>query len=385
MKNYILSIILFFFYIICSDAAQASGATVKKLCYVQSEHVQVPHILVSSGAFSQAIAIRKNRMLQNRKIVLSNKNGDSLFQKNFLNYGDCLLLNLDEKINLEVYEEQNTLDKKLAESAFLPVIYFMHKDKSKHYGLVDKKQLQKLTVSREHQETKTKTIINYTNNTADNLFLIYITCPADRNSLCDLKIKENGRWLKDEKTGTELNLKVLARSQRENNISGKSQRTHINSDTPQGLYYIWGAVTGGGYSTWHRLARLDLDAALPPINGQSYNIHSHLLSKIVPDTALDDYWLNEWPLAYSLGRIFLRIAPGDLETKQDAKSAISGYNATEGCINTGSNHKKLLKILVDAGIFTQDEVFAKAELLAAKQWHVTRKLGKALVIIKDQD
>jgi hypothetical protein len=368
------------------STAQAAGSQVRKLCCLQTSQAQMPHLLVSSDASSQADAIEKNGMLQNGRIIFSGTNSTALFHKSFLRHGDCLLINPDETMSLDVYEQlPSGLRRKVAASNFLPAVYYAHQDNSKRYGLLEQSQLPQLTAVSNHHESSTEAIVNHARNLPDDLFLICITCPADRNSLCDLRIRNNGAWLKDAKTGKPLALKVLARSQRENNTSGKSQRTHVNSDTPQGLYYIWGAVTGGGASPWHRLARLDLDAALPPINSSPYNIHSYLLSKIVPDAALDDYWLNEWPLAYSLGRVFLRIAPGDFEGLDNKTGAVSGYNATEGCINTGGNHEMLLKIMVDAGIFSKDEVFAKTEQSAAKQWHVARKLGKALVLIKDQD
>ena len=368
------------------STAQAIGNSVRKLCYLQTGQAQAPYLLVSSDGSSQAAAIEKNGMLQSRRIVFGGKQSKVLFHKSLLRFGDCLLVNPDETMLLDVYEElPSGLRRKMAASHFLPAVYYAHQDNSKHYGLLEQSQLPQLTAASNHHESSTDAIINYAKSLPDDLFLLCITCPADRNSLCDLRIRNNGAWLKEAATGKMLTLKVLARSQRENNTSGKSRRTHINSDTPQGLYYIWGAVTGGGTSAWHRLARIDLDAALPPINSQPYNINSYLLSKIVPDAALDDYWLNEWPLAYSLGRVFLRIAPGDFEAQENKTAAVSGYNATEGCINTGSNHELLLKIMVAAGIFSEDEVFDKSATSAAKQWHVARRLGKAFVLIKDQD
>jgi len=368
-------------------AAQAAESPVRKLCYLQAGQAQAPNLLLSSDDFSQAAAIEKNEMLQSRRIIFGGKQSKALFHTIFLRLGDCLLVNPDEEMPLDVYEElPSGLRRKVAASSnFLPAVYYTQEDKSKHYGLLAQSKLPQLTAVSNHHESSTDAIVNYARNLPDLLFLLYITCPADRNSLCDLRIRNNGGWLKDAKIGKTLTLKVLARSQRENNTSGKSQRTHVNNDTPQGIYYIWGAVTGGGTSAWHRLARIDLDAALPPINSQPYNIQSYLLSKIVPDAALDDYWLNEWPLAYSLGRVFLRIAPGDFEAQDDKTAAVSGYNATEGCINTGSNHEMLLNIMIAAGIFKKDEVFGRADHSEAKQWHVARKLGKALVLIKDQD
>ncbi len=372
---------VFLCYFLCAATAQASTTPIRKLCYLQPKQSQPLYIFTSLDNSSQTAAIRKNKILEQHRLVFSNTDPNALFRKEPISVGDCFLVNLQELTSLDVYEELDQQSgRKVTRATFLPAVHYLHKDKSKQYGLLEQSILHQLTLAKDHHESRTNAIVNYTTSGQKDLFLIYITCPAERNSLCDLKIKENGAWLKDPETGNALNLKVLARSQRANSNPELSQRTVINSDTPQGIYYIWGAVIGGDNSAWSQLARIDLDAALPPINGQPYNINSYLLSQIVPDRALDDYWLNEWPLAYSLGRVFLRIAPGGLEVQSGNKK----YNATEGCINTGDNQEKLLKIMVQAGIFAQQEVFAATQS-TAKQWHLAQKLGKALVIIKDRD
>lgn len=147
-------------------------------------------------------------------------------------------------------------------------------------------------------------------------------------------------------------------------------------------------MIGGGDSSWFQTARIDLDAALPPINAQPYPLNSFLLSRIVPAEALDDYWINEWPLAYSLGRIALRIAPGDFEAQQNPslQSDRSGslFHPTHGCINTGDQQGQLLQILLEAGVFHKEDLIAPLGT-TGKKWSVSPKLGKAFVIIKDRE
>ncbi|MCI5147210.1 MAG: hypothetical protein D3923_17210, partial [Candidatus Electrothrix sp. AR3] len=138
----------------------------------------------------------------------------------------------------------------------------------------------------------------------------------------------------------------------------------------------------------HQSVRIDLDAALPPLNAQPYNINSFILSQLVPKSALDDYWINEWPLAYSLGRIFLRIASNGYESQQ--KEAIElrfeqTYNSTHGCINSGNYHEKLLHILLQADVISPEQVAPQAKFAQAKQWHLSPKLGQVFLILKDRD
>ncbi|MCI5222772.1 MAG: hypothetical protein D3924_08905 [Candidatus Electrothrix sp. AR4] len=387
-KDIILILYVLFLLSVFFDTAHASGSAIRKFCYTKTDQSQPLTLLISSGTYSQELAVKRNVALRKGRIFFNKKKESFLFHEVNIERGDCILLNLKESLPLEIvtYVDGHS---KTHQTIFLPAVFYVNKNKSKQYGLIDKNVLGRLTAFDKHQETKTDEIINYSTNKFNDLVLIYILCSADRNTLCDLSIKRNGTWLLDAENGKKFSMNVLARSRRDENASGTSRRTHINSDTPQGVYSIWGAVADGGNSPWHQLARIDLDAALPPINGHSYNINSFLLSQIIPDAALGDYWVNEWPLAYSLGRVFLRIAPGNFESKQEESIQLSfgdkRYNATHGCINTGDKQKKLLQVLVQAGVFAQHEVFGRSGDAAAKKWYVASKLGKAFVILKDRD
>ncbi|CAK8716871.1 hypothetical protein KKHLCK_06010 [Candidatus Electrothrix laxa] len=268
--------------------------------------------------------------------------------------------------------------------------------------MITEQVLRRLRPVNKARETVTDVIINA--ETDPDLVLIYIICPSDRNTPCDLTVKQNGKWLLDKNIGKQFHLPVLARSERSRKQNGKrdgrhygrqdvkptgiSRRIHINNDTPQGIYTIWGTVTGGGDSPWFRTARIDLDAALPPINAQPYALNSFLLSRIIPAEALDDYWVNEWPLAYSLGRIALRIAPGDFEAQQPRSQQLGVGNTlfhpTHGCINTGDQQGQLLQVLIEAGILRQEDILDIAGD-SKKRWSVSSKLGKAFVVLKDRE
>jgi hypothetical protein len=331
-------------------------------------------------------------------MLFSTREENALFHTTRIASGDCVLVNLQEGMDLQAVaasEHQGPAVSNPEEwTNFLPAVFFVKQSKAKHYGLIAEKTLRRLRPVKKVSETATEVIVNA--KIDPDLVLIYIICPSDRNSPCDLTVKQNGAWLLDKKTGKQFHLPVLARSQRSEKRDGKqndkpskiSRRIHINNDTPQGIYTIWGAVTEGGDSPWFRTARIDLDAALPPINAQPYPVNSFLLSCIIPVEALDDYWANEWPLAYSLGRIALRIAPGDFTAEQHQTKSIAfsqtQFSPTHGCINTGGQQGQLLQILIQAGVFRQEDVITSLED-SGKRWSVSPKLGKAFVILKDRD
>ncbi|XOF33400.1 MAG: hypothetical protein ACL93V_15575 [Candidatus Electrothrix sp. YB6] len=376
---------------VSAAAGSASDKDIRKFCAPGSGQQKQPlYLFLTSDINSQQSVFARNTTLQNGQILFSRKAGDSLFHTAQIAPGDCVLVNTQETLRLEAVEvssEQGDsgLQRRPQQTTFLPAVFFVRKNSSKHYGLIEEKVLLRLTLSAMDRETATEDILNYA---ADrDLVLLYITCPADRNDLCDLTIKQNGAWLIDRKTGRKFSMKVLARARK--NGSGSSRRISINSDTPQGIYTVWGTVTGGGAGQWSRTARIDLDAALPPINAQPYTINSFLLSRIIPDKALDDYWVNEWPLAYSLGRIALRIAPGDFEVQQANTNRLAfdsiPYNPTHGCINTGDQQNRLLQALVRAGGFAEDDVSGYTGGTGQKKWSVAPKLGKVFVILKDRD
>lgn len=373
----------------------AAGTDIRKFCARQSSASQPLQLFLASNIGSQQAALQRNSTLQEGKILFSTKEDDALFHTTRIAAGDCVLVNLQEAMQfravaVSAHQDLTPLNQQ-ERLTFFPAVFFAHKSKAKHYGLIAEKILRRLRPVKKARETATDAIIN--TETDPDLFLMYILCPADRNSPCDLTVKQNGTWLRDKKTGEQMHLPVLARSVRNGRTDNISRRIRINHDTPQGIYTIWGAVTGGGDSSWFGTARIDLDAALPPINGQPYPVNSFFLSRIIPEAALDDYWVNEWPLAYSLGRIALRIAPGDFETQQPrSRQPGSGntntlnplFHPTHGCINTGNQQEQLLQILIEAGVFRKEDVFVPSEN-TEKRWSVSPNLGKAFVILKDRD
>ncbi|MCI5122891.1 MAG: hypothetical protein D3925_00040 [Candidatus Electrothrix sp. AR5] len=360
----------------------AAGSDIRKFCAPQNSSSRSLQLFLASNIGSQQAALQRNKTLQQGKILFSTREGDALFHPTWIAPGDCVLVNLQEGMQLQAVAASEPEE----QTKFFPAVFFVRENKSKHYGLISEKTLRRLRPVQKARETATDVIVNAT--TDPELVLMYILCPSDRNSPCDLTVKQKGTWLLDKNTGKQFHLPVLARSIRNGKVSRGTRRVRINHDTPQGIYTIWGTVTGGGDSPWFRTARIDLDAALPPINAQPYPLNSFLLSRIIPAEALDDYWVNEWPLAYSLGRIALRIAPGDFEVKRplSQQDNLGGalFHPTHGCVNTGERQEQLLQILIEAGVFRQEDVSNPSEH-SGKRWSVSPRLGKAFVILKDRD
>ncbi|RWX49872.1 hypothetical protein VT98_10026 [Candidatus Electrothrix communis] len=367
---------------VSAQASIAADADIRKFCAPQSSSSQPRQLFLASNIGSQQAALQRNKTLQQGKIFFSTREGDALFHTTRIASGDCVLVNLQEGMQLQAVAASEPEE----QIKFFPAVFLVRENKSKHYGLIAEKVLRRLHLVDKARETGTEAIVNA--KTDPDLVLMYILCPSDRNSPCDLTVKQKGTWLFDKKTGKQFHLPVLARSIRNGKVNSGTRRIRINHDTPQGIYTIWGAVTGGGDSPWFRTARIDLDAALPPINAQPYPLNSFLLSRIIPAEALDDYWVNEWPLAYSLGRIALRIAPGDFEAQQNPSLqpglGSSLFHPTHGCINTGDQQEQLLRVLIEAGVFRQEDV-ANPSGNSDKRWSVSPKLGRAFVIIKDRD
>jgi hypothetical protein len=204
-----------------------------------------------------------------------------------------------------------------------------------------------------------------------------------------LRVKKDGKWLKDTKTQRIFDLPVLARSKRKTNPSNVSYRVPTGSDTPQGIYYLWASMFTEN-PLFGGVPRIDIDAATPPINSYPYNINSYLLSELVPDSSLNDYWINEWPLAYKLGRVFLRIHANTLDENDpfNYKTPITqlSFRASDGCINVGKNMMPLLEKLMEHGVFSKENI-VKTEGANPNSlgWKVSGQLGRAFLILKDED
>jgi len=393
-RTYTEKIVTVVFLLCLAVSAQvgfAAGTDIRQYCAPKGALAASLHLFLASNIGSQQAALQRNSTLLEGKILFSRREGDALFHMTRMEPGDCVLLNLQEAMRLAPVDVSSVSESSggqegIRKITFLPAVFLVQKNGAKHYGLIAEKVVRRLNPVKKASETATEAIVNA--ETDPDLVLVYITCPPDRNSLCDLTVKRNGTWLLDEKTGKQFHLPVLARSVRNGRPSSRTRRIRINHDTPQGIYTIWGTMIGGGVSSWFRTARIDLDAALPPINGQPYPVNSFLFSRIIPETALDDYWVNEWPLAYSLGRIALRIAPGDFEAQQTSslQPGIGNtmFHPTHGCINTGDQQEQLLRALIEAGVFHKEDVVDPSEN-SEKRWSVSPKLGRAFVILKDRD
>jgi hypothetical protein len=369
----------------------AASSDIRKFCAPPSSSSRSLQLFLASNIGSQQAALQRNKTLQQGKVLFSTRKGDALFHTTRIAPGDCVLVNFEEAMRLIPKDTSSASQPSVEQEGgskitLFPAVFWVQRNGAKHYGLIAEKTLRRLRLVNKTRETATDVIVNA--KTDPDLVLMYILCPSDRNSPCDLTVKQKGTWLLDKNTGKQFHLPVLARSIRNGKANRGTRRVRINHDTPQGIYTIWGAVTGGGNSPWFQTARIDLDAALPPINAQPYPLNSFLLSRIIPTEALDDYWVNEWPLAYSLGRIALRIAPGDFEAKQPLgqQASFGGtlFHPTHGCVNTGDQQGQLLQILIEAGVFRREDVVTPLED-SEKRWSVSSKLGKAFVIIKDRD
>ncbi|MCI5165742.1 MAG: hypothetical protein D3903_06510, partial [Candidatus Electrothrix sp. GM3_4] len=228
----VISVLCLLVLIFSAQASIAAGEDIRKFCAPQGAPSQPLQLFFFSDIGSQQAALQRNKTLQEGNILFSTREGDALFHTTRIEPGDCVLLNLKEGMQLRpvaVSANHGLAPSKSEERArFFPAVFFVRKDKSKHYGLIAEKVLRHLRPVKKARETATAVIVNARTDSDPDLILIYIICPADRNSPCDFTIKQNGEWLLDKKTGKQFHLSVLARSQRNGKPSRTGLRTHIN-------------------------------------------------------------------------------------------------------------------------------------------------------------
>lgn len=359
-----------------------SLAAVQKFC-VAALPVPAPlEFILSVNSDSQMAATAMNLTMLSRKIEVkeTNESAGVQFVAHPMNEGDCLLMNQAETVTLEVARGS-----KRVSEALVPSVYFRKVDGAKLFGLVPRSALQKMREEKKHHETATSDVLRFEGKHKD-LTLLYVICPKARDEVCLLTFKQNGRWVKQPKTGRNVEFPVFARAKRE---SDASTRLFPNGDTPQGIYYIWATMFNDDIA-FGGVPRIDLDSAMPPINAHPYNLNSYLLSEIVPKGALGQYWLNEWPLAYRLGRIHLRlhgtkVSPSSPNAYVTPKTKLC-FRPTEGCINTGDRTAEILAVLVKLGVFEKGDTLPRKQADASKLgWRVSPLLGKAFLIVKDED
>jgi hypothetical protein len=360
----------FFFFSVCV-IARLFGA-IEKRCISDAKL----SIFVSSIGDTQNDSFSLNRHMSSAMTTAETNFAGAFFISTDLQSGDCLLANTDENIDGAAFGQAKN-------SKFLPCVLFSASDGSRHYAAVDRLKFESLAKSA-HKETGSEEILNFKSSHAD-LLILYVICPKDRNEVCKLTIKDRGKWVR--KANAKLTFDVLARSDRQPDSSNLSQRISIDGDTPQGIYYIWGSM----YSPSHAFGgqpRLDLDAALPPINIGSYEVNSYLMSQLVPNSARSDYWIQEWPLAFKMGRNALRLHGSQMDKQSPyfytTPKTQKSFLLTSGCMSAGKSMPELLETLGKLGLFSKETIYEKGEPVT-RNWRVTSKIGRAFVIVKDQN
>jgi len=356
----------------------------------------IPLIIVKNpGSTLSNININKmlnhGELVVDKRIVVNEVASMALFKEDFLAKGDCLLLNLQEEslisvMLLESYLPWHSFFSGVKSKAItnnqnlVPVIIKRFQDQSRHFGYIPTnqlEQLEKISIN----ELKTSELIQH--KIPADLFVIYILCDQKREKSCEVKMRKGNRWLK-----TRTKLDVLARSRRESPTiidKNNSYRITINGDTPQGIYYLWGSLFTDN-PVFGNIHRLDLDAAFAPINSYIYEINRYLLEQLVPSNSLNDYWIQEWPLAFNLGRNSLRLHDNSLDSVKPnnflTKDTEIPFRTTDGCINTGRNMKYILDILLAEKIISAEDLSSISEP-EKLNWKALKNLGKSFIIVKD--
>lgn len=305
---------------------------------------------------------------------------------------DCILYDLREQtaLDLELPENANFfkslgrligLGSRAVRRDVVPMVYFKHQDGSRHFGLIDAENLTQLKTS-PITESSASDLLAYT---PDKRFtILYVLCPSDRTSICQLQIRHQGKWVR--KAGKRLRFPILGRSRR-GNAEAASCRTLFGGDTPQGIYYLWGTMFTED-PVFGNLPRLDLDSMMPPINALPFELHSPVLTGLVPEAALNDYWIHEWPLAFKLGRAYLRVHTNPSGTKSNQASIShkdEDFRTTQGCLNAGSAMKAILDTLVEIKVIRKEQIAHPDPIHSPTLgWRVIPKIGHVFLIVRDQ-
>ncbi len=331
------------------------------------------------------------------EIKVFNINNDPAVQfiHSYIQPGDKILLNKEEIFELTVIESNNekgkfanllySLTHKNVKKKFHPFVGIRQDDRAKYYGFIAIEQLDKLTADLISQPLSKDALLNYSKN--NKLTILYALCPKNRQGLCAITIKHHGKWLLDANKKMKK-FSAIALSVREYFDSNKSLRILPTSDTPQGIYGLWGSMFSSK-QYFGGVPRIDIDLNSIPLNGHAYNIFSYLLEDIIPNAALEDYWLNELPLAYAMGRSLFRLHANAVENvKPSDYAAIDSnlkYLPSQGCIVLGEAMAEFFNTLVKLGIFVDRYSKLDYKYDGPTQWHAAKNLGKAFIIIKDVD
>lgn len=376
----------------------------EKYCFLKGEPSSALHWIVSANLGGPLTAFEKTDLFYRSQIhVRQTTDPSTLFTFSEVHSGDCVLLNPVEKQEITVKTDSSlphlriestfyklrrwfseAMIKKSEKKELYPVIYFSKKFQSKQFGWMDPQVLSLFTKTESPKETSVDAILNYS-VPKSNLTLLYLICPSNRDEVCELTIKKNGKWILG-KGHQKLKIPVLARSKRIN--MDRSYRLRSESDTPQGIYPLFATLYSENLG-FGKLPRFDLDALLVPINGWNYPMFSELLSQIVPAKVADEYWANEWPLAYAIGRTLIRIHANSLENAPSYTTPQSHqtFIATRGCLNLVQGQMQLLlKTLADLGVLTPNQASPVANPdPKTLEWKAAAGLGRTFVIVKDQN
>lgn len=355
-----------------------------------------PRVILSANIDGQRSVTALNRQMWQRKIVVHRKNDsvDVQFVQAQLSPGDCLLFNRSEEVGLEVasaggkgesvWKSLRAGAGKTAKRKLMPMVLYQAKDKAKRFGLIDKSILSGMVRDRRYREIDMGRILEYAPRGQDKLTILYVACPRHRNRPCNLTIKHRGKWVKDAKGGR-FKIQVLARSKREAGDGRTSYRTLTGGDTPQGIYTIWASMYSKS-PAYGGVPRIDIDGAHPPINAAMYDQNAFLMSHIVPPESFDQYWINELPLAYKLGRVYLRIHSDEVAfASLNNKSANTAerFRPTSGCINAGANMSALLRKLTEIGVFTRVGINKTKKRELPLGWRISPSFGRVFMVVKD--
>ena len=362
--------------------------------YLPEENINLEIIeRVNLDTFSRLV--REEIQSGKIKVFRHNKNPAIKFVYGNIYPGDKILLNKEEVFEL-IVSRQSYKDKILKiksmfvsllklKKQFIPFVGIHKHDGSKYYGLIERKEIHKLTPVKVNNSISQEKIINH--STSNKLTIIYAFCPKNRKNICEMTIKHHGKWITD-KNGNKKTYYALALSKRESFDKNKSLRIMIDGDTPQGIYGIWASMFSSN-PNFGCIPRIDIDLNTVPINGYNYNIFAALLDELVPPDSWEDYWINEWPLAYAMGRSLIRIHANPTEDADDVcyynpPFGNNKYACSSGCLNLGSEMKGFFDTLIKLGIFSDQYANLSCDINDTDiYWDISNACGKTFLIVMD--
>ncbi len=348
-------------------------------CFDQATSIEVPELFLVKHLGNSITNKHLNKELNEGLVKVDHTNNEKgVFEAVTMVNGDCIQLNEKEIYQYQVQHIEKSerwysfllregITTREEKSLLVPIVLYKAIDQSRQYGLIrerDYKHLNKI----EFQLGSHLDLINFP--LPHDLTVLYVLCESSREKPCELRIKKGKKWISK-------NITVFARSRRENPFGNKdsSFRIGINGDTPQGVYHLWATLFTEN-PAFGNIHRLDMDATFPPLNGHAYEINNFLLEKLAPKSMHKEYWIQEWPLAFNLGRNHIRL--------HDNNTNYQEVRQTDGCINTNRTMDSIIKILLKHKIISKDSMDAidKPERL---NWKVIQELGKVFVIVKDKN